>query len=85
MRYAIVENGIITNMIELKPANEKDFPNAVRADEWEVRIGDTYNAEEERFYHNGEKLLSESEKITQLQEIVAILTGDSSEYQIVEE
>ena len=59
MRYAIVENGIITNMIELKPSNAKDFPNAVYADEWSIQIGDTYNAEENSFYHGEEIILRE--------------------------
>lgn len=76
MRYAIVEDGIIINMIELNPMNADDFPNAVYADEWSITIGDTYNAEEEVFYHEDRRILSEREIAMQLRNALEVLTGD---------
>ena len=76
MRYAIVEDNIITNMIELNPIDAPHFPNAVYADEWNIQIGDTYDAEEQYFYHNGERILSEREKICELQNALTLLMGE---------
>lgn len=56
MRYAIVDNGIVTNLIWLYEGNAGDFPNAVPCDDYPVTIGDTYK--DDVFYHNGERLLT---------------------------
>jgi len=42
MTYALIENGIVVNLIWLNPVNADDFPNAVPVDGIGVRIGDTY-------------------------------------------
>ena len=42
MRHAMVENGIVTNLIWLYEGNAGDFPNAVALDERPVAIGDGY-------------------------------------------
>ncbi len=43
MRYAIIQNGIVTNIIVLYPGNTGDFPGAVKIDEGRpVAIGDSY-------------------------------------------
>ncbi|MPL94028.1 hypothetical protein SDC9_40176 [bioreactor metagenome] len=49
--YAIVDNGIVTNLISLCDSNASDFPNAVCVDGRPVAIGDTYSAGV--FYHEG--------------------------------
>ena len=76
MRYAIVEDGIIINMIELNPMNAHDFPNAVYAEEWSIQIGDFYDSENNIFYHNGEKILSGRERMAELETALALLTGE---------
>lgn len=60
MKYAYVEDGIVTNLICLYPHNESDFPNAVQIDDLPVVIGDTYV--DGVFYHDGEKVVSDLER-----------------------
>lgn len=68
MNYALIEDGIVTNIIWLYPANASDFPNAVNIDMYPVGIGDTYDGE--FFYRNGEKILSYDElKNSQIQDM----------------
>ena len=52
MNYALIENGIVENIIYLHPMNAEDFPNAVSFDEIPVAIGDEYR--NGQFYRNGE-------------------------------
>lgn len=52
MNYALIENGIVTNIIYLHPMNEEDFPNAVAIENLPVAIGDEYKSGQ--FYRNGE-------------------------------
>lgn len=60
MKYAYVENGVVTNMMWLYPHNESDFPTAVRTEGLPVVVGDTY--EDGVFYHEGEKVISDLER-----------------------
>lgn len=59
MKYAIIENKTVTNVIEINPRNAVDFPTAVIAKEYPVNIEDTY--ENDKFYRDGEELLSYAE------------------------
>lgn len=59
MNYALIENGVVTNLIWLYPGNASDFPTAVPFNGYPVSIGDTY--EDGKFYRNGELLLTEAE------------------------
>lgn len=59
MNYALMENGIVTNVIVLHPMNADDFPNAVRVDGYAVRVGDTYV--DGLFYRDGEQVKSNAE------------------------
>ena len=59
MNYALVENGIVTNIIYLHPMNASDFPNAVPMNDYPVAIGDAYV--DGKFYRNGELLKTASE------------------------
>ena len=54
MTYAIVENGLVTNIICLYPTTE--FVNAIPCNDKPVQIGDTY--ENGSFYHDGIEVLS---------------------------
>lgn len=54
MRYAIITDGVVTNVIILYPGNARDFSSAVPCGDLPVAIGDTYDGE--HFYRGGEKL-----------------------------
>ena len=54
MNYALIENGVVTNLIWLYPANESEFPGAVPMDGVPVAIGDTWDGT--YFYRGGERL-----------------------------
>ena len=60
MKYAIVENGVVTNTIVLLPYNAADFPNAIDTGERPVQAGDTY--ENGKFYRNGKEVHTEVEE-----------------------
>lgn len=56
MRYAVIEDGVVTNIIVLYPNNAKNFPDAVPCGDVPVAMDDTWDGE--NFYRNGEKLVS---------------------------
>lgn len=60
MKYALINNGIVTNTVVLLPYNANDFPNAVNIDDRPVQIGDTY--ENGTFYHNSTKIRTATEE-----------------------
>lgn len=60
MNYALVENGVVTNLIWLYPANAAEFPNAVPMSDIPVAIGDTWDGE--HFYRNGERVLTPAQQ-----------------------
>lgn len=66
MNYAIIKDGVVTNIIWLSPSTP--FENAVPCGEYAVNIGDTYA--DGKFYRNGELIRSRREE---LEEALAIL------------
>ena len=60
MRYAIVGNGAVTNIIALNDRNASDFPTAVKLGDRPVGIGDTYADGE--FYREGVEVLTPMEQ-----------------------
>lgn len=60
MRYAVIEDGVVTNIIVLYPSNAKDFPGAVPCGDVPVAIGDTWDGE--HFYRGGERVLTPLEQ-----------------------
>ena len=60
MRYAIVTDGIVTNIIALKDRNAGDFPTAVKLGDRPVGIGDTYA--DGKFYRDGVEVLTPMEQ-----------------------
>lgn len=60
MDYALIENGVVTNIIVLRSENAEEFSNAVMVGLCPVAIGDTYK--DEKFYRNGEEVLCAEEK-----------------------
>lgn len=71
MNYALIENGVVTNIIWLYSANEADFPTAVPCGDVPVAIGDTYDGQD--FYREGEKVVS---PLTAAQKDVATMQAD---------
>ena len=63
MRYAIVTDGTVTNVIVLRETNAGDFPGAVALHDRPVGIGDSY--QDGKFYRDGEELLTAQEEIEQ--------------------
>nr|DAG32432.1 MAG TPA: hypothetical protein [Caudoviricetes sp.] len=72
MRYAWIENGVVTNTIVLNDRNAGDFPKAVKMGDLPVRIGDGYIGG--KFYRDGEALVTELEKMqTELEQYKSAL------------
>ena len=63
MNYALIENGIVTNLIWLSARNAAEFPNAVQLDDRPVAIGDAYA--DGTFYRDGEEVLTYAEILAQ--------------------
>lgn len=73
MRYAIITDGIVTNVIILYPGNAADFPTAVPCGDVPVAIGDAYI--DGKFYRDGELLKSQMEvAIEDMEDMQAALT-----------
>ena len=60
MRYAIVGNGAVTNIIALNDRNASDFPTAVKLGDRPVGIGATYTGG--KFYRDGVEVLTPMEQ-----------------------
>ena len=60
MRYAIVDNSAVTNIIALNDRNASDFPTAVKLGDRPVGIGDTYT--DGKFYREGVEVLTPMEQ-----------------------
>lgn len=56
MRYAIITDGVVINVIILYSGNAADFPDAVPCGDVPVAIGDTWDGQD--FYREGEKVVS---------------------------
>lgn len=63
--YAIVENGVVANVIWLCDSNASDFPTAVSVQGRLVAVGDTM--ENGVFYRAGEPVPTEEERIALLE------------------
>lgn len=60
MRYAVIEDGAVANVIILYPGGAKSFPGAVPCGDVPVAIGDTWDGE--HFYREGARVLSHVEQ-----------------------
>lgn len=59
MNYALVENGIVTNIIWLNERSAGEWPGAVRLYDRMVEVGDTYDGE--KFWRGGTEVLTAAE------------------------
>ena len=60
MNYALIENGVVTNLIWLYPANAAEFPGAVPLGGVPAAIGDAWDGE--CFCRNGERVLTPAQR-----------------------
>lgn len=60
MNYALIENGVVTNLIWLHPGNASDFPGALPIGDVPAAIGDTYSGG--AFWRDGVKVLTAAEQ-----------------------
>ena len=60
MRYAWIENGVVTNTIVLNDRNAGDFPKAVKLGDRPVAIGDSYA--DGKFFRDGKEVLTLAEE-----------------------
>lgn len=67
MNYALIENGIVNNIIVLMPSNADEFPNAISIGDRRVGIGDSYI--DGKFYRDGSEILTGEEEIQNLLKI----------------
>lgn len=74
MDYALIENGIVTNIIYLHPMNADEFQDAVSTDGLPIQIGDTY--ENGKFYRDGEEITLAPEAAYTLDEAAAIIASE---------
>ena len=77
MRYAIVTDGIVTNVIALNDRNASDFPAAVKLGDRPVGIGDTYTGG--KFYRDGKEVLTAQEEIEQYKTALQTLGVETEE------
>ena len=81
MRYALIESGIVTNVIVLNDRNAGDFPTAVKLGDRPVGIGDTYT--DGKFYRDGVEVLTQMEQaqaeITEYKAALQILGVETEE------
>jgi hypothetical protein len=63
MDYALIENGVVSNIIFLRPQNAASFPGVVPLNDVPASIGDTYV--DGAFYRGGERVLSYAERLEQ--------------------
>ena len=61
--FALIENGVVVNIISMYAKNLTDFPNAVLAADRPVTIGDRY--ENCVFLRNGVAILTDGEILTE--------------------
>lgn len=60
MNYALIQDGVVTNLLWLYPANAHDFPDAVPVGDVPAAIGDTWDGE--HFYRGGKRVLTPAEQ-----------------------
>ena len=83
MNYAVVEEGLVSNVIWLNDSNADEFPNAVPLGDVPAGIGDTYDGA--HFYRGGEKLLTlaqQAEKNAQDMRAALALLGVTEESEV---
>lgn len=80
MNYALLDNGIVTNIIWIKPEQQSEFQPGAPTGDLPVMTGDTY--EDGKFYRNGEEVTpftpapEPTEQLYTLDEAAAIIASE---------
>ena len=74
MTYALIENGIATNIIYLHPMNADEFPNAVEIGDLPIQIGDSYA--DGKFFRDGKEITITQEQIYTLDQAANLLAQE---------
>ena len=77
MRYAWIENGVVTNTIVLNDRNAGDFPKAVKLGDRPVAIGDSYA--DGKFFRDGKEVLTLAEEKALLRAALETLGVETEE------
>lgn len=77
MRYAWIENGTVSNIIELNDRNAGDFPKAVKLGDRPVAIGDSYA--DGKFFRDGKEVLTLAEENAALRAALETLGVETEE------
>lgn len=77
MRYAWIENGVVTNTIVLNDRNAGDFPKAVKLGDRPVAIGDSYA--DGKFFRDGKEVLTLAEENAALRAALETLGVETEE------
>ena len=83
MNYAVVEEGLVSNVIWLNDSNADEFPNAVPLGDVPAGIGDTYDGA--HFYRDGERvrtLLEQAQAQAQDMRAALALLGVTEESEV---
>lgn len=73
--YALVENGIVTNVIWLAANNAPEFPNAIDLGDLPVTIGDTYV--DGKFYRNSKEVKTTLTLVSEENSELTTLLGEA--------
>lgn len=63
MNYALIENGLVVNIIWMYEGNETEFPDTIPTNGLPVQIGDTYA--NGQFLRNGEPVRTPQDELTE--------------------
>lgn len=81
MVMAEINEGVVTNIFEILPGQESEFPGAVCIDDRPVGIGDAY--QDGKFYRGGVEVKTDAEMLAEMMaqpdgaaEAMAILKGE---------
>lgn len=77
MNYALITNGVVSNIIWLYEGNAQEFPGAVALGGRPVGIGDTYT--DGKFYRDGKEVLTTDEENALLRAALKTLGVETEE------
>lgn len=70
MNYALIQDGVVANIIWLYEGNADEFPDAVPTRGLAVHIGDTY--ENGLFYRDGEQVRTDAEQMAEALKVLGV-------------
>lgn len=75
MNYAKIKDGIVVNVLSIRRSQAHEFPDCVPLNDIPAGIGDTYA--DGKFYHDGVEVKSTAQQLTEAEEILNILGGET--------